>query len=95
VPPASVQPQRSASRATRKGPAVTGTRTARIAAAYAARADRPSPRDHRRYLAGRLPRAGTFRRPAAQELAEWADALRSAETFAAWQAEHPGEAAPL
>jgi hypothetical protein len=61
-------------------------------AARTARDDRPSPRDWRRYWAAVLPRAGTFRHPAAQELAEWADALRTAETFAAWQAAHPGKA---
>jgi hypothetical protein len=74
---------------------VTGTRSARLAAAYDARADRPSPRDHRRYLAAHLPRQAAFRNRRARELAAWADALTSEQAFEAWQAEHPGEAAPL
>lgn len=71
---------------------MTGTRSGRIAAAHNARTARPSPRDHRRYLVAHLPRAGAFRNRNACEFAEWADAIGTAETFAAWQAEHPGEA---
>ncbi len=55
-----------------------------------ARIDRPDPRDWRRELLPTMPRQREFRSVRGRELAAWATAITTAETFAAWQAAHRG-----
>jgi hypothetical protein len=57
--------------------------------------DRPSPRDPRRTWARMLPRQRTFHNPAAQRLAEFADAIQSEAGWEAWLAGHPNATDPL
>ena len=50
---------------------------------------RPSPRDPRRRWARVLPRQRGFTNPYSRLLAEWADALRFAGTWASFRHDHP------
>jgi hypothetical protein len=76
VSASTIRPQRNPDRRPRKG---------------SARDKRPDARDPRRVWAQLLPRPQVFRHRRARDLAEGAETILFMETFAAWQAAHPGE----